>query len=90
MKNLSLLGSTGSIGVNVLNIARQFPDRFRICGLAAIAWKQASRSAGCTPYALCCERILLGSATLAMVGTERPANGGTTASQPRMRSEASR
>lgn len=35
MKNLSLLGSTGSIGVNVLNIARQFPDRFQICGLAA-------------------------------------------------------
>jgi 1-deoxy-D-xylulose-5-phosphate reductoisomerase len=35
MKNLSLLGSTGSIGVNVLNIARQFPDRFRVCGLAA-------------------------------------------------------
>lgn len=35
MKNLSLLGSTGSIGVNVLNVVRQFPDRFRICGLAA-------------------------------------------------------
>lgn len=35
MKNLSLLGSTGSIGVNVLNVVRQFPERFRICGLAA-------------------------------------------------------
>ena len=35
MKNLSLLGSTGSIGVNVLNIARQFPDRFQVLGLAA-------------------------------------------------------
>ena len=35
MKNLSLLGSTGSIGVNVLNIVRQFPDRFQISGLAA-------------------------------------------------------
>lgn len=35
MKNLSLLGSTGSIGVNVLNVVRQFPDRFQICGLAA-------------------------------------------------------
>ena len=35
MKNLSLLGSTGSIGINVLNIVRQFPDRFQILGLAA-------------------------------------------------------
>ena len=35
MKNLSLLGSTGSIGINVLNIVRQFPERFQILGLAA-------------------------------------------------------
>jgi 1-deoxy-D-xylulose-5-phosphate reductoisomerase len=35
MKTLALLGSTGSIGKNVLNVARAFPDRFRIAGLAA-------------------------------------------------------
>ena len=35
MKNLSLLGSTGSIGKNVLNVVRAFPDRFRIVGFAA-------------------------------------------------------
>ncbi len=35
MKRLSLLGSTGSIGKNVLNVVRAFPDRFRIVGLAA-------------------------------------------------------
>lgn len=35
MKYLSLLGSTGSIGVNVLNIVRQFPEKFSIRGLAA-------------------------------------------------------
>jgi len=35
MKRLSLLGSTGSIGINVLNIVRRFPDRFQIGGLAA-------------------------------------------------------
>ncbi|MBT8353888.1 MAG: 1-deoxy-D-xylulose-5-phosphate reductoisomerase, partial [Desulfofustis sp.] len=35
MKNLALLGSTGSIGINVLNIVRQFPNRFQILGLAA-------------------------------------------------------
>lgn len=35
MKALSLLGSTGSIGQNVLAVVRQFPDRFRIVGLSA-------------------------------------------------------
>ncbi len=35
MKKLSLLGATGSIGVNVLNIVRQFPGRYEIAGLAA-------------------------------------------------------
>ncbi len=35
MKRLAVLGSTGSIGVNVLSIVRQFPERFRIVGLAA-------------------------------------------------------
>lgn len=35
MKTISLLGSTGSIGRNVLAVIRQFPDRYRIAGLAA-------------------------------------------------------
>uniref|UniRef100_UPI0040571E00 1-deoxy-D-xylulose-5-phosphate reductoisomerase n=1 Tax=Candidatus Electronema sp. TaxID=2698783 RepID=UPI0040571E00 len=35
MKTLALLGSTGSIGKNVLNVVRAFPDRFCIAGLAA-------------------------------------------------------
>ena len=35
MKTLSLLGSTGSIGKNVLAVVRMFPDRFRIVGLSA-------------------------------------------------------
>ena len=35
MKILSLLGSTGSIGTNVLAVVRQFPDQFRIVGLSA-------------------------------------------------------
>jgi 1-deoxy-D-xylulose-5-phosphate reductoisomerase len=35
MKSISLLGSTGSIGVNVLEVVRQFPERFRITALAA-------------------------------------------------------
>jgi 1-deoxy-D-xylulose-5-phosphate reductoisomerase len=34
-KALSILGSTGSIGVNTLEVVRQFADRFRIVGLAA-------------------------------------------------------
>lgn len=35
MKTISLLGSTGSIGVNVLNVVRQFPELYRVAGLAA-------------------------------------------------------
>lgn len=35
MKCISLLGSTGSIGVSVLDVVRQFSDRYRIGGLAA-------------------------------------------------------
>ncbi|MEN8200713.1 MAG: 1-deoxy-D-xylulose-5-phosphate reductoisomerase [Thermodesulfobacteriota bacterium] len=35
MKTLTLLGSTGSIGCNVLDVVRTFPDRFRVTGLAA-------------------------------------------------------
>jgi 1-deoxy-D-xylulose-5-phosphate reductoisomerase len=35
MKRLAILGSTGSIGVNTLDIVRQFPERFEIVGLSA-------------------------------------------------------
>jgi 1-deoxy-D-xylulose-5-phosphate reductoisomerase len=35
MKTISLLGCTGSIGRNVLAVIRQFPDQFRVAGLAA-------------------------------------------------------
>ncbi len=35
MKNLSVMGSTGSIGRNVLEIVRMFPDHFKIRALTA-------------------------------------------------------
>ncbi len=35
MKRLSILGSTGSIGVNTLHIVSQFPDRFEVVSLSA-------------------------------------------------------
>ena len=35
MKHLSILGSTGSIGVSTLEIVATYPDRFRIIGLSA-------------------------------------------------------
>ncbi|MBF2029935.1 MAG: 1-deoxy-D-xylulose-5-phosphate reductoisomerase [Oscillatoriales cyanobacterium C42_A2020_001] len=35
MKAISLLGSTGSIGTQTLDIAAQYPDQFQIVGLAA-------------------------------------------------------
>ncbi len=35
MKAITLLGSTGSIGTQTLDIVQQYPDQFRIVGLAA-------------------------------------------------------
>lgn len=35
MKRLAILGSTGSIGVNTLDIVRQFPEKFEIVSLSA-------------------------------------------------------
>lgn len=35
MKKIALLGSTGSIGVNTLNVIREFPEKFSLVGLAA-------------------------------------------------------
>jgi len=35
MKRIAILGSTGSIGTSVLEVVRQYPGRFRVCGLAA-------------------------------------------------------
>lgn len=35
MKKILILGSTGSIGVNALNVIRNFPDRFSVAGLTA-------------------------------------------------------
>jgi 1-deoxy-D-xylulose-5-phosphate reductoisomerase len=35
LKNLSILGSTGSIGTQTLDIVSRFPDKFRVIGLCA-------------------------------------------------------
>lgn len=35
MKSISILGSTGSIGSQTLEIVRMYPDRFRVVGLSA-------------------------------------------------------
>lgn len=35
MKRIAILGSTGSIGVNTLDIVRQFPEQFEVVGLSA-------------------------------------------------------
>jgi 1-deoxy-D-xylulose-5-phosphate reductoisomerase len=35
MRRISLLGATGSIGVNVLNVVRQFPEFYQVVAMAA-------------------------------------------------------
>jgi len=56
MKRLSILGSTGSIGRNVLRVVEQFPDRFSVVALA-----------GGRNIDLLCEQITLFSPDLAVV-----------------------
>lgn len=48
MKRLAILGSTGSIGRNVLRIVEEFPDRFSVVALAGgknidLLWEQVKR-----------------------------------------------
>lgn len=35
MKNIAILGSTGSIGTQALDIVRMYPDKFKVVGIAA-------------------------------------------------------
>jgi 1-deoxy-D-xylulose-5-phosphate reductoisomerase len=35
LKNIALLGSTGSIGRSTLSVVEKFPERFRVVALAA-------------------------------------------------------
>ena len=35
MKKISLLGSTGSIGVNTLDVVERYPEKFQVCALSA-------------------------------------------------------
>ena len=35
MKRISILGSTGSIGTQTLEIVAQYPDAFQVVGIAA-------------------------------------------------------
>ena len=35
MKKISILGSTGSIGTQALDVVRNLPNEFKICALAA-------------------------------------------------------
>ena len=47
MKRLSILGSTGSIGVNTLHIVSQFPERFEVVSLSGLDF----RGTRCLPVA---------------------------------------
>ena len=47
MKNLSIIGSTGSIGTQTIDIVEQNPDRYRVVALAARrSWKALAEQAG--------------------------------------------
>jgi len=40
MRTLSILGSTGSVGTQALDVVRRNPDRFRVVGLSAAGTSQ--------------------------------------------------
>ena len=40
MKALTILGSTGSIGTQALDVVRRNPDRFKVVGLSAAGTNQ--------------------------------------------------
>lgn len=64
MKCISLLGATGSIGVNVLDVVRQFPQKYRVGAIAAG-----------TNIALLAEQVLEFEPELISVCDERRAEG---------------
>ena len=80
MKNVVLLGSTGSIGTSTINVAEDLPDRIRLVGLAAgnnaaLLLKQAlqHRPAAisiCDPAKAAELRTMLGSAVRVFSGEE--------------------
>ena len=64
MKNISILGSTGSIGTNANNIIKMFPGRFKAVALTAI-----------TNIRLLAEQILMFRPGLVAVFDEKGAAG---------------
>src|SRR5262245_60723806 len=40
MRSISILGSTGSIGTQALDVVRRHPDRFKVVGLSAAGTNQ--------------------------------------------------
>ena len=40
MRSLTILGSTGSIGTQALDVVRRHPDRFKVVGLSAAGMNQ--------------------------------------------------
>ena len=59
-RSVLLLGSTGSIGVQALDVIHRYPQRFRVVGLAA---------GGADPQALATQVLQTGAHAVAIVGS---------------------
>ncbi len=59
-KRLLVLGCTGSIGTSTLNIVREFPNQYEVCGLSAHTNEkkllELSSEFNCSNYTLCNDR----------------------------------
>ena len=69
-KVFSLIGSTGSIGTQTLDIVEEHPDRFRICALAAGSNAQllAEQTRKFKPSLICIQN----ASKVRLLGSQRP------------------
>ena len=56
MKRIVVLGSTGSVGTQTLDIVRAFPERLQVIGLAARRQEILAAQAHEFAAAICCSR----------------------------------
>jgi 1-deoxy-D-xylulose-5-phosphate reductoisomerase len=84
MKNVVLLGSTGSIGTSTVKVAEDLPDRIRLIGLAAghnarLLLEQARRH---QPAAISIQDPTQAHELARALGTPRSSTPATTACRP--------
>ena len=61
MRSVTILGSTGSIGTQALDVVRRHPERFKVVGLSAADGLGVFNAAGSVHHILDVSALVLGS-----------------------------